>query len=494
MKLEIINDKTQYSTNKHYNLGCILYTGFGDTVIKDHIMAFHQFTEGAGNVLCDYNRACMLWNDEAEDGNTEIILDIFQSLIDAHKHAPSKLVLALIDYEYGNNTDPVPFLKLVQGGELPDPHREICLFYLGQCQIYHKQMNAALTHLIEIAEYNMSETNYLIGELYFQDVTTTDPNIWIDYFENAVEIGNHPLADWRLNRVMPPAVTIDEVKCKAEDCVPFWVRICADLMREENTFEGFMEAAENYRIIGFDSSVDQCLEQAFLLVDEGPKSTRGQLKRMIGFDYLPARVRYTKILYHADEHTEDLERHLIVCKDQGDVISIYRLARIYQSWGRNTKAVKNYQQFASMSDNPLDAKERIKQIQNPDKQDTTEDVGAPTEETPSESSCDEFVKVEVEQEPDTTEKLITTVKIALANNPDFVGQALIDLINKKGARFGFYTSYITVLKKMGVSDKVIDPVIVEGANKGNKYCLRLLGKKWLSQSSKEEEGEMEEVD
>lgn len=481
MKLEIINDREHYCNDKHYNLGCILYTGLGDTVVKDHTMAYDQFYEGRENILCKYNMVCMIYNGEGTAQGSDYPITVFKEL----SHAPSKLALAMINFEDNDARDPKPFLELVESGLLPDRQHQFCLFYLANCQIYQNIQDKALSYLLQIDNVNMTEVNYLIGELYYQSETVPDKGKCNIYFKKAAD-NNHQLAKWRMNRkCLPDEDVISQVKQKADVMVSVWMRICADLKRCEGTFDGFMEAAEYYRLLELSQMSDGCLGAAFNL---GARDLEN-LERMISFGYLPARVKYCEMLYDTEQYTEKLEHHLIICNGQRDVMSCYRLARVYQSWGRNSDAIENYQCFASRSDDPLDAKLRIKQIQESKK-------NAPVEETPSEASCDDFIEVEFspDSENESNTVLLKKIENILSSSPDLVGQAVIKMIKRKKPRVGFYSSYVSVLMRLGVSDEVLDSIIIEGARKGNGYCLRILGKRWLRQHLEEQEQEMEEVD
>lgn len=487
MKLEIVNDKSQYSSSKHYNLGCILYTGIGEAVIKDHDMAYQQFLMGQEHDLCQYNLGCMMYNSEGgSPGGPSKALDIFTKL-GSKGHIPSMLNAAIINYELNDDRDFIPFDNLSGSSELSYDQNELCSWYLGQCYIHNGLLKEALDTLIKVTKINMVETNYLIGELYLQRNISVKAK---PFFQKATA-GYHQLACWRLNsRIVLNDNMVENLKTWAENGNLFWSKVYADYMKDQETFDGYMEAAEYYRALDDTDMYNVCLEKALqFTTKENIDKNTSRIGQMISFGYLPARIRYTEILFESGEFTEDLEGQLMICKADGDVISIYRLARLYESWGRKTDAVKNYQDFLSKTDDPLDAKQRIRQIQSPDKKQ-------------SESSTDEFVEVELNSDPEAPpkqktpcEKYQELMEKAVVSDPDVVGQAMINLIDKKKPKVIFYSSYVQVLKKIGVSDKLLDQVIIQGATKGSGHCLKILGKRWLKQNeNKGEEDVLESPD
>lgn len=501
MKFEIINDKIHYSNNKHYALGCILYTGLNDTVLADRNMAYHQFYEGKEDILCEYNRACMIYNEEGDhelDKNEAII--IFEKLAEKD-HTPSKLVVAIIDHEDGDYS-PLPFLELIENDKLSVKQQQICRWYLSQCLIIKEDFIGALNNLKQVTDFNMAKTWYLIGELYYRQDDSPYRKDWEENFKKASEAG-HLLAKWRLNpKDYPTDGEIGEVREKAYNESLFWMNIYIDLMMSEDNFNSYMEAADFCLRLERDTMHDECLKNAFSFIKEDIEDEDLEnLEQLIEFDYLPARIRYTEHLFDKGIYGEDLVYQLTICKDKGDIMSAYRLGCVLESLKRDTEAIDNYQYFIDKSNDPKDAKKRIKRIMEVDY-----DSEASKDSKASSETYDEFVKIDIsftdQKKESPSEKKESPVGLASPPGPskkesksgkkknkgistDKLGQAIIDIYKKK-KKTNLIGLYAQVLKEIGVSDKILEPFIIEGAKNGNIYCLKFLGKKWLETLSIEE--------
>ena len=282
------------------------------------------------------------------------------------------------------------------------------------------------------------------------------------------------------------------IKIEAEKEIPFWMKIYADLLSDTNSVPNLIEAAEYYRKLHLPKLTDACLDVGLIIISEheigNPEII--YLKKMIDLDYLRAREIYCKHLFESGpgSYTQELERQLLICKNQGSDEGLYWLGRVYHQWGRYTEAIQLYREFLSWSTTSvLKHHDQVRTLIG----EVEEKITAMPEEARSESSFEEFIEVEVNYpSEDENEK---PTEESLLKDPDVVGQAVLDLLKGKKINTGFYCTLVSLLGKIGTGDEILGPIITKGAERGSTYCLRILGKKWLKEQSGDSETDIEEV-
>ena len=480
--VELVNDKEQYIKSKHYNLGCILYFGIKDAVNPDKKMAFEQFSLDPDFPPSRYNRACMMYNGEGTEENKILANREFRVLSNEHGHIPSIFLVAKDQFEHSSDRNPEMFRKCLE----MNYKEEECGYYIGLCQIHQNKLDEALKILRDTTEGNIAEVNYLIGELIQSGQANLPPGVDLSdavyHFEDAEE--EHELAYWRLgHRHSITPKEEEKLKQKAEQNIPFYMKIYADYNSfKTNKTEYQLVAAEYYRKLDMKEKMDVCVEYVWTLLTDlcytaDEKETL--LKQLISFDHLPSRMEWCRIQMDQKQYNHILEAHLLRCMDQGSLLAPYQLGVLYHALGRETEAVNFLNQFVQSrreektSEMIQPALDLIAEIENKPISESTDKVNEAQEETNSQTSYDEFVKVEAEN---LTEKL---------HDPDQIAQGIKELL--KGKRFPhvMYDHLIPVLKKIGASQEIVDEWTIEGAKRDNKYCLRMLGRKWLEEESKE---------
>ena len=448
-----------------------------------------------------YNQAYMLYKGEGVDKDEDGAYAIFEKL--NSDHAPSIFSIGIILFQKDKSRS--RSRSYFEHCLSIEAYKESeCYRYLGLINVHENRLNDALSDLIEACGRGFIETEYILGELYLSKGDIVNSN---RYFDLASANGNE-WAQWRLGKHTPSPGLVQGLAKEANNGIHFYMKIYAEYLESLNDVDCYLSAAEYYRLSKMNDEADICLDNALDLIQRTcttPSARDKYYEQLISFDHLPTREIYCQTMFIGGTFDMKLETHLAICKEQGSVIGMYYLGRLYYNWGRKTEANKIFQLFLDSNDKgDLGSPSVIQDVKIWMRDD---------DDVKSESSCDDFVKVdsdvinkkerkgkkekkvkkkEPEPEEEGEERMkgsLTPVPKEMVYTPEMVSDGIRQLLKEKRVQMSYYDHIISLLKKIGTDEDIIDVWAIEGAKKGSPTCLKRFGKRWL-----EDYADMEEVD